>query len=596
VGRAFTSDLRFSDKSMARHHAILEVFPDRQFIRANDKQSSLKVDNQQKQMHGPLREGDEIQLGNVLLRVDQASTLPGDLNRQDAAQQGVSPTDNTVQNQSRLNAMESGSTWRLDTDEIVDGADQHGSVDMQSYAELLPVRQAIQQQIQTQLDLQKRNLISEMTPDELRAEATRMARSVIDNGSVVVPSGVEIDALVQDVVAEAIGLGPIEPLLKDASITEIMINGPSSVYVERSGRLEKSSYRFINDLSLMSAIERIVTPLGRRIDEGAPMVDARLTDGSRVNAIIPPLSLKGPVVTIRKFSKKRFDMDHLVGLGALSPDMAKFLLDAVRLRKNIIVSGGTGSGKTTFLNALSDAIPNNERIVTIEDAAELRLAQQHVVTLEARPANAEGAGHVSIRDLVRNALRMRPDRIVIGECRGGEALDMLQAMNTGHDGSLTTGHANSPRDLLSRLEVMVLMSGMDLPIRAIREQISSAVDIIVQQMRFRDGRRRVTGIVEVDGMEGDVVLTQSLFEFQQTGVLSDGQVIGEYAGLGNAPRFYAELEAGGIAVDRERFARSWSADNDKAEVVSGDERTQSPNPAQETDWHSQNGHESLALS
>jgi pilus assembly protein CpaF len=370
---------------------------------------------------------------------------------------------------------------------------------------------------------------------------------------------VDTDAtkLVEEVVAEAIGLGPIEPLLADETVTEVMVNGPDRVYIEREGRLAQAAVRFINERSLMSAIERIVTPLGRRIDEGVPMVDARLADGSRVNAIIPPLSLVGPVITIRKFAKQRFDMQRLIEIGSLSPQMAEFLQICVDQRRNIVISGGTGSGKTTFLNALSDSIPDSERIITIEDAAELRLNQRHVISLEARPANVEGKGHVTIRDLVRNALRMRPDRIIVGECRGGEALDMLQAMNTGHDGSLTTGHANAPRDLLSRLEVMVLMSGMDLPVRAIREQIASAVNIIVQQTRFKDGKRRVTDIVEVDGMEGDVILLQKLFEFRQRGIGPAGEVQGEYVGLECAPRFYNELERAGVGLDRNIFNGTW---------------------------------------
>jgi pilus assembly protein CpaF len=303
----------------------------------------------------------------------------------------------------------------------------------------------------------------------------------------------------------------------------------------------------------MRVIERIVMPLGRRIDEGVPMVDARLPDGSRVNAIIPPLSLVGPILTIRKFARQRFSMDRLVEVGALTRNMASFLEVCIRCRKNIIVSGGTGSGKTTFLNALSESIAPTERIVTIEDAAELRLAQPHVLSLEARPPNVEGRGEVTIRDLVRNALRMRPDRIIVGECRGGEALDMLQAMNTGHDGSLTTGHANSPRDLLSRLEVMVLMAGMDLPLRAVREQIASAVDIIVQQTRFSDGRRRVTSIVEVDGIDQDVILMQPLFSFKQRGIDANGEILGDFVACGQPPRFYEELEESGVSIDRTLF-------------------------------------------
>jgi pilus assembly protein CpaF len=306
----------------------------------------------------------------------------------------------------------------------------------------------------------------------------------------------------------------------------------------------------------MRVIERIVAPIGRRIDEGVPMVDGRLPDGSRVNAIIPPLSLIGPILTIRRFAGQRYSMTRLVEIGALTASMAEFLKVCVQYRKNIIVSGGTGTGKTTFLNALSEHISSNERIVTIEDAAELRLAQPHVLSLEARPPNVEGRGEVSIRDLVRNALRMRPDRIVVGECRGGEALDMLQAMNTGHDGSLTTGHANSPRDLLSRLEVMVLMAGMELPVRAIREQIASAVDIIVQLSRFSDGRRRVTSIVAVEGLEGDVILTQPLFNFRQKGVGARGAVLGSYQGCGQAPAFYEALQETGICLDRAVFAET----------------------------------------
>jgi pilus assembly protein CpaF len=306
----------------------------------------------------------------------------------------------------------------------------------------------------------------------------------------------------------------------------------------------------------MRVIERIVAPIGRRIDEGVPMVDGRLPDGSRVNAIIPPLSLIGPILTIRRFAGQRYSMPRLVEIGALTAPMAEFLKICVQYRKNIIVSGGTGSGKTTFLNALSEYISGTERIVTIEDAAELRLVQPHVLSLEARPPNVEGRGEVTIRDLVRNALRMRPDRIIVGECRGGEALDMLQAMNTGHDGSLTTGHANSPRDLLSRLEVMVLMAGMELPLRAIREQIASALDIIVQLSRFSDGRRRVTAIVAVEGLEGDVILTQPLFNFRQMGVGAHGAVVGSHRACGQPPAFYEALDEAGVSLDRSIFSDS----------------------------------------
>lgn len=421
-------------------------------------------------------------------------------------------------------------------------------------AELRLLQEKLQSLVLRELDLFRRTALNSLAGADLREEARQAIESIIASGAIELPSQVDRMRFVREMTAEIMGYGPIEPFLADESISEVMVNGPNQIYVERHGRLTAVAARFINEQTLMRVIERIVNPLGRRIDEGSPMVDARLPDGSRVNAIIPPLSLVGPVLTIRKFSTQRFTMQRLVEAGSLTASMAQFLHLCVRHRRNIIVSGGTGSGKTTFLNALSESIPASERIVTIEDAAELRLAQPHVLALEARPPNVEDRGEVTIRDLVRNALRMRPDRIVVGECRGGEALDMLQAMNTGHDGSMTTGHANSPRDLLSRLEVMVLMAGMALPVRAIREQIASSIDIIVQLARFSDGRRRVTAIVEVDGMEGDVILTQPLFTFRQRGRSPDGQVLGEHAGLGHAPRFYEELEEAGVALDRSLFA------------------------------------------
>jgi pilus assembly protein CpaF len=419
--------------------------------------------------------------------------------------------------------------------------------------ELRPLKENLQQLVLRELDLFRRTALNKLADVDLRKEARQAIEAIIAAGEIELPAHIDRLLFVQEMTAEIMGYGPVEPYLADDSVSEVMVNGPNQLYVERGGRLAQVPARFINSDSLMRVIERIVTPLGRRIDEGVPMVDARLPDGSRVNAIIPPLSLVGPILTIRKFARQRFSMDRLVEIGALTAQMAEFLQTCVLFRKNIIVSGGTGSGKTTFLNALSESIPASERIVTIEDAAELRLAQPHVLSLEARPANVEGRGEVTIRDLVRNALRMRPDRILVGECRGGEALDMLQAMNTGHDGSLTTGHANSPRDLLSRLEVMVLMAGMELPVRAIREQISSAVHIIVQQTRFSDGRRRVTSIVEIDGMEGDVILTQPLFAFKQRGVGAGGEILGDFVAFGQAPRFYEDLEESGIPLDRSLF-------------------------------------------
>ena len=346
----------------------------------------------------------------------------------------------------------------------------------------------------------------------------------------------EESRLAQEILDDVIGLGPIEPLLRDKSISEVMVNHAKQVYIERFGKLELTNVMFRDDAHVLQVINRIVSPIGRRCDESTPMVDARLPDGSRVNAIIPPVALKGPSITIRKFSSKPLKVSDLIGYGSMSSQMASFLEGAVRGRCNVIVSGGTGSGKTTLLNVLSSYIPEGERIVTIEDAAELRLEQNHVVTLEARPANIEGKGQIAIRDLVKNALRMRPDRVIVGEVRSGETLDMLQAMNTGHDGSLTTVHANTPRDVISRLETMVMMAGIELPAKAIREQISSAIDIIVHQSRFRDGSRKVVNISEVLGMEGDTVTIQDLFVFKQEGVDGLGRISGQFVTTGIHPK------------------------------------------------------------
>ena len=424
---------------------------------------------------------------------------------------------------------------------------------------LRALRRNVQTQIQRELlkrmDM-KRLTVEGVDREGLEDNAREKIRQIIDE--VVargrLPDGIDPVRLEDDVFNEAMRLGPLEELLEDETVSEIMVNGPAKVYVERAGKLELSDCQFSDDASVLAVIERIVSPLGRRIDESQPYVDARLSDGSRVNAIIPPLALTGPTITIRKFARRTLTPEDFIRFGTWTKAAADFMRLCVVLRKNVVVAGGTGSGKTTLLNLLSGFIPVTERIVTVEDAAELRLQQPHVVSLESRPPNIEGKGAVTIRDLVKNCLRMRPDRIVVGECRGGEALDLLQAMNTGHDGSLTTVHANSPRDVISRLETMVLMSGLELPSRAIREQIASAVDVIIHESRLSDGTRKVMAITEVTGLEGNQIVMQDIFAFHQTGVDAQGRVLGELRPTGAVPTWTEDLKSRGIAFDASMFA------------------------------------------
>jgi pilus assembly protein CpaF len=413
----------------------------------------------------------------------------------------------------------------------------------------------------TYFDLKTRvqnKLLAELDPSmdvNQTAEVRRTIEELFENilaEEKIVLSRPERRRLFEQIVAEILGLGPLEPLLADETVTEVMVNGAKHIYIERDGKILREPVSFESDDHLMRIIDRIVAPLGRRIDESSPYVDARLSDGSRVNAVIPPISLVGPVLTIRKFFKTPITVEQMIEYGSITPEAVEFLKACVMAAINVVISGGTGSGKTTLLNVLSQYIPSDERIVTIENAAELQLRQEHVVTLESRPPNIEGKGEVTIQNLVVNSLRMRPDRIIVGEIRDKEALDMLQAMNTGHEGSMTTAHSNSPRDTLSRIETMTLMAGMDLPVRAIREQIASAIELIVHQERFRDGTRKVTHVSEVQGMEGDVITMTDLFVFEQTGY-EDGHVIGRLRPTGLRPKFIDKIEAAGLTLPASIF-------------------------------------------
>ena len=526
IGRGENCRIRFVLPDVSERHAILTVRGGEVLIEDLHSANGTFINGDPVQRAERLDGGKVVQIGSAMLRVSSGETATEPPCEEPAAS---IPVDEDPDEEA------------LEQDPLRD------------------IRRNVQTQIQDELlkrmDMKKLTMQG-VDREGLEENAREKIRSIIDevvaNGRL--PRGIDPVRLEQDVFNEALRLGPLEELLDDATVSEIMVNGPEKVYVERGGKLCLTSCQFSDDASVMAVIERIVAPLGRRIDESQPYVDARLADGSRVNAIISPLSLSGPTITIRKFAKKALSAEDFIRFGTWTKEAAAFMKLCVRLRKNIIVAGGTGSGKTTLLNLLSGYIPHSERIVTVEDAAELRLQQPHVVRLEARPPNIEGKGAVTIRDLVRNCLRMRPDRIIVGECRGGEALDMLQAMNTGHDGSLTTVHANSPRDVISRLETMVLMSGMELPSRAIREQISSAVDIIIHESRMSDGSRRVTAITEVTGQEGDQIVMQDIFSFRQTGVDSNGKILGEMRATGAIPTWIDQVKSRGIDIDMGMFS------------------------------------------
>ena len=527
IGREKDCDLMISDPRASRHHASLRLEGNQVYIKDLGSGNGTYLNGKKiaKEELWPLRA--EAKIGHLSMILEDAE-IKDKNEKTEVRQVHVPPSVSSVSNSSDKPASK------------------------EKVNQLSDIRIKIHKQLIQRIDL-KSLTFEKGKEQEVRNRTEKAARGIIKEMAGSIPKWVDIEDLVKEVLNEALGLGPLEDLLSDDDVTEIMVNRKNQIYIEKKGKLQLCEKTFSSDEQVMAVIERIVGPIGRRIDESMPLVDARLKDGSRVNAIIPPLALKGPSITIRKFSKTPFTIADLIGFGTLNKDIAEFLEICVLSRKNIVISGGTGSGKTTLLNVVSSFIPQGERIVTIEDAAELKLPQEHVVSLEARPPNIEGKGAIAIRDLVKNALRMRPDRIVIGECRGGEALDMLQAMNTGHDGSLTTAHANSPRDVLSRLETMVLMSGMDLPIRAIREQVSSAVNIIVQESRLSDGSRRIVAVTEVTGMEGEVITLQDIFVFKQTGIGQDGKVQGAFTATGNIPSFVSQLEAKGMRLDMKIF-------------------------------------------
>jgi len=541
VGRSRSMDLSIDNRSVAKRHAEFIQQADGVHIKDLGSSSGTYVNQQRVVDYGPLHELDVVSLGNVSIGLKKIKA---------ADQHSVSPVGLSSQNNT-------GEDEAVDTQKTKQASENYIQVnDILAYW-----GQVVHERLLDAMDLRRKD-VSRMSDEQLRSESDALIAEIVESLSAEIPSSLDTVELHRHVLNESVGLGPLEAFLADNSISEIMVNNHKEIFIERNGRLELSPTHFSSDKTVYSVIERIITPLGRRLDESSPIVDARLKDGSRVNAVIPPLALKGPSLTIRKFPKHRLDFSMLESGGSLSQDMVDFLQVCVEQRRNIVVSGGTGSGKTTLLNLLSAFIPHTQRIVTIEDAAELKLDQPNLVSLESRPSNSEGTGQITIRDLMKNALRMRPDRIVVGECRGGEAIDMLQAMNTGHNGSLTTVHANTPRDVVSRLEVLVLMGGIEIPISAIREQIASAVDIIIQQNRLSCGKRKITQITEVVGVESGTIQLQEIFSFKSQGVDSEGNTQGFFEASGFIPTFYEELRSQGVQLPIDAFQRT-----DKIEFV-----------------------------
>jgi pilus assembly protein CpaF len=550
VGRASHNELRLDSWRVGKEHARLFRTPGGVLLDDMGAFGGITVNGQRVEVqHGPLKVSDVIGIGVFKLRVSDRRSGTGSEHEQ-ASAESRRPAD------ARALSMVTAPGASLEAVAAIPSLVTGPAAQRLKELEF-DWRQRLHARLLEAMDLRRQD-VSRMSDEKLRQEAELLLRQLLKEEDAEIPRELDRELLCKQVLNEAIALGPLEELLDDDGVTEIMVNRYDEIYVERAGRLHRHPLAFTGARAVMGVIERIVAPLGRRIDESSPMVDARLKDGSRVNAIIPPLAIKGPTLTIRKFAKRKLSADDLVGFGSLSPAMAEFLRVCVEARKNIVVSGGTGSGKTTLLNILSNFIPTGERVITVEDAAELKLHHEHLISLEARPANVEGKGHVAIRDLVKNTLRMRPDRIVVGECRGAEALDMLQAMNTGHEGSLTTLHANSPRDALARLETMVLMAGMELPLSAIRDQIASAVDVIVQQTRFACGSRLVTHVVEVTGIESGTIQLLELFRFANHGyggrsAHEGGKIQGVFTGCDMVPTFYESLRATGNALDMAIF-------------------------------------------
>ena len=555
IGRGAGNSVVLAGWKVAKNHAEIHQLGNSYKLVDRGSLAGTWVNSERVVEYGPLADTDEIVIGGFRLRVQPS--LPsiaqtGHLSSRAAnATSTAEATGTATANVSALRAEKPPAAPPVH-DTPIDDSDETPT-DVARYLSGFEWRRSLHRLLLETIDLRRKD-IRQLSDQALRVETEQLMRQILEQ-RLKLPDSVDAEELIRDVLDEVVGLGALERLLADPSVTEIMVNSADEIFVEREGKIVRCAAAFTSDEAIRSVIDRIVAPLGRRIDESSPMVDARLKDGSRVNAIIAPLSLKGPTITIRKFNKRLFHVEDYVRMRSANAAMFGFLKVCVEFRKNIVIAGGTGSGKTTLLNVLSNLIPRGERIITIEDAAELRLNSPHLVSLEARPINIEGKGLVSIRELVRNSLRMRPDRIVVGECRGGEALDMLQAMNTGHDGSLTTVHANSPRDVISRLEVMTLMAGMDIPVAAIREQIASAIHIIVQQTRASDGTRRIVSITEVTGIENGTVQLQELFAFRQVGFTPEGRILGYYTGCDSVPSFYEQLKRIGVQVDLGIFDR-----------------------------------------